>query len=117
MVHLTEQICSTRIIYRPFSAPGHQTPYERARSPLRPIEAPARPCYRAHIFHRQDAPMIPRYSRPQMASIWEPEAKFRIWFEIRSEEHTSELQSLMRISYAVFCLKKKILIKNYINQK
>src|SRR3546814_1583461 len=27
-----------------------------------------------------------------------------------SEEHTSELQSLMRISYAVFCLKKKILI-------
>src|SRR3546814_10626859 len=28
----------------------------------------------------------------------------------RSEEHTSELQSLMRISYAVFCLKKKKLI-------
>src|SRR3546814_5363474 len=27
---------------------------------------------------------------------------------MRSEEHTSELQSLMRISYAVFCLKKKI---------
>src|SRR3546814_3213086 len=30
----------------------------------------------------------------------------------RSEEHTSELQSLMRISYAVFCLKKKIKIKH-----
>src|SRR3546814_3452567 len=28
-------------------------------------------------------------------------------FRLRSEEHTSELQSLMRISYAVFCLKKK----------
>src|SRR3546814_2436055 len=28
-------------------------------------------------------------------------------FAVRSEEHTSELQSLMRISYAVFCLKKK----------
>src|SRR3546814_10740387 len=28
-------------------------------------------------------------------------------FRYRSEEHTSELQSLMRISYAVFCLKKK----------
>src|SRR3546814_7591921 len=27
--------------------------------------------------------------------------------KLRSEEHTSELQSLMRISYAVFCLKKK----------
>src|SRR3546814_1211745 len=30
----------------------------------------------------------------------------------RSEEHTSELQSLMRISYAVFCLKKKIKVIN-----
>src|SRR3546814_3822737 len=39
------------------------------------------------------------------------------WNEIafaRSEEHTSELQSLMRISYAVFCLKKK---KQIINEK
>src|SRR3546814_1935742 len=32
----------------------------------------------------------------------------------RSEEHTSELQSLMRISYAVFCLKKKIVKKQQI---
>src|SRR3546814_12610853 len=31
----------------------------------------------------------------------------RIRAPVRSEEHTSELQSLMRISYAVFCLKKK----------
>src|SRR3546814_5130592 len=33
-------------------------------------------------------------------------------FPARSEEHTSELQSLMRISYAVFCLKKKIITYN-----
>src|SRR3546814_8139996 len=33
-------------------------------------------------------------------------------YRIRSEEHTSELQSLMRISYAVFCLKKKKHTKN-----
>src|SRR3546814_7319086 len=32
--------------------------------------------------------------------------------DTRSEEHTSELQSLMRISYAVFCLKKKISTTN-----
>src|SRR3546814_10008272 len=43
--------------------------------------------------------------------IWEltdanPVVDLRI-FRFRSEEHTSELQSLMRISYAVFCLKKK----------
>src|SRR3546814_10510350 len=42
------------------------------------------------------------------------------WFQpsnIRSEEHTSELQSLMRISYAVFCLKKKKKTKRQNNTK
>src|SRR3546814_5515455 len=34
---------------------------------------------------------------------------------VRSEEHTSELQSLMRISYAAFCLKKKIIKHNCYN--
>ena len=28
--------------------------------------------------------MIPRYSRPEMARLWEPEAKFRIWLEIET---------------------------------
>jgi adenylosuccinate lyase len=32
--------------------------------------------------------MIPRYSRPEMAAIWEPESKFRIWFEI--EAHATD---------------------------
>src|SRR3546814_5311722 len=40
---------------------------------------------------------------PQLIDIDDP-AQFE---PARSEEHTSELQSLMRISYAVFCLKKK----------
>src|SRR3546814_1766348 len=39
--------------------------------------------------------------RSRSASHWTPQRS------LRSEEHTSELQSLMRISYAVFCLKKK----------
>src|SRR3546814_4491687 len=38
-----------------------------------------------------------------------------VFLYIRSEEHTSELQSLMRISYAVFCLKKKNKEYNNIN--
>src|SRR3546814_3641319 len=41
---------------------------------------------------------------------FEPAARGRLFHrphQLRSEEHTSELQSLMRISYAVFCLKKK----------
>jgi adenylosuccinate lyase len=32
--------------------------------------------------------MVPRYSRPAMVAIWEPEAKYRIWFEI--EAHATE---------------------------
>src|SRR3546814_3163107 len=43
-------------------------------------------------------------SRATMATV---ENVPLIWQNHRSEEHTSELQSLMRISYAVFCLKKK----------
>src|SRR3546814_1273466 len=42
--------------------------------------------------------LLPRFIEPQ---------KGQILIDGRSEEHTSELQSLMRISYAVFCLKKK----------
>src|SRR3546814_1859599 len=41
------------------------------------------------------------------------EAQIALVAKARSEEHTSELQSLMRISYSVFCLKKK---KNTDNQ-
>src|SRR3546814_8785408 len=51
----------------------------------------------------------PRRRRRRWSSLTGLMSMFR-----RSEEHTSELQSLMRISYAVFCLKKK---KNYNNQQ
>src|SRR3546814_9216313 len=37
--------------------------------------------------------------------------------QVRSEEHTSELQSLMRISYAVFCLKKKTTTQYHIKKE
>src|SRR3546814_6927389 len=46
-----------------------------------------------------------RYGRPRDRQGEPPRLPRRR--QIRSEEHTSELQSLMRISYAVFCLKKK----------
>src|SRR3546814_2401579 len=45
-------------------------------------------------------------SAPDRAQELTPES-FPLHTHIRSEEHTSELQSLMRTSYAVFCLKKK----------
>src|SRR3546814_6738169 len=43
----------------------------------------------------------------QMCVVGTPRLAPRMAPDTRSEEHTSELQSLMRISYAVFCLKKK----------
>src|SRR3546814_8121233 len=43
---------------------------------------------------------------PVMLARFDRELQFRAHAVVRSEEHTSELQSLMRISYAVFCLKK-----------
>src|SRR3546814_1261224 len=53
----------------------------------------------------------PGWPRPRLPSrttpppwLWRRSARTAC---LRSEEHTSELQSLMRISYAVFCLKKK----------
>src|SRR3546814_4736683 len=46
------------------------------------------------------------FRRPRFGAMIISAVPF-LQFLVRSEEHTSELQSLMRISYAVFCLKKK----------
>src|SRR3546814_4199551 len=46
-------------------------------------------------------------ARGQLETVAERVFRLGDEFGARSEEHTSELQSLMRISYAVFCLKKK----------
>src|SRR3546814_3597589 len=45
--------------------------------------------------------------RAHVADVGEVRQQLAALHHLRSEEHTSELQSLMRISYAVFCLKKK----------
>src|SRR3546814_3744930 len=53
--------------------------------------------------------MIDSSIRTRLNTLAQAMKETIIWLPIltRSEEHTSELQSLMRISYAVFCLKKK----------
>src|SRR3546814_4095399 len=51
---------------------------------------------------------LKRTNETLVLAAWPEALENRIYPAItRSEEHTSELQSLMRISYAVFCLKKK----------
>src|SRR3546814_10518357 len=80
-------------------------------------------CCRTHSVTDDDGRPVRRYElvRPTrierhredlfLETLWEEasaEEFASLWStEVRSEEHTSELQSLMRISYAVFCLKKK----------
>src|SRR3546814_1905826 len=61
------------------------------------------------LFRSERLPPTGRFRLPAGARQGQGAGELRV--VRRSEEHTSELQSLMRISYAVFCLKKKI-IKN-----
>src|SRR3546814_3833688 len=77
----TDTLCPYTTLFRSRPPPGARTP------PREPPSGGRRP---------------PRHRRPCTG-----QRRQRPGLGGRSEEHTSELQSLMRISYAVFCLKKK----------
>src|SRR3546814_2916370 len=64
------------------------------------------------FIHRTGLLMKPVYDRARADRQRVVYAEGEEEVTLRSEEHTSELQSLMRISYAVFCLKKKKLLPN-----
>src|SRR3546814_3157466 len=68
----------------------------RSSHPASPMMSRLRRHAFCWIRDRLNAAPLPRPQRQRHRRNW-----------LRSEEHTSELQSLMRISYAVFCLKKK----------
>src|SRR3546814_4494033 len=59
------------------------------------------------LASREEVDEVADLARREGCLIWEPRDEPYPVGYYRSEEHTSELQSLMRISYAVFCLKKK----------
>src|SRR3546814_9568577 len=59
------------------------------------------------IFGRDPAPEAAAPSAPPVTVIVPGRTAVATVISARSEEHTSELQSLMRISYAVFCFKQK----------
>src|SRR3546814_7144126 len=83
-------------------------PYTTLVRSGRPWESPAKTGAGARHFRklRQASRRLPpRWRRPRGQQAKRTQAPPRP--HRRSEEHTSELQSLMRISYAVFCLKKK----------
>src|SRR3546814_6376984 len=62
-------------------------------------------CWRSH--RRRNFLVFPRAGAELTPVLWPNRKHGAGSCTVRSEEHTSELQSLMRISYAVFCLKKK----------
>src|SRR3546814_2343233 len=70
------------------------------------FRSPAEPAHQLDAVVRRDIALLiaiaPRFAADRPRIIVD-----RLRQRHRSEEHTSELQSLMRISYAVFCLKKK----------
>src|SRR3546814_1285641 len=70
------------------------------------------PCRANQAASRARSIGFPRATFFQLSDISQllhsKDCEFQLFWCKRSEEHTSELQSLMRISYAVFCLKKKI---------
>src|SRR3546814_3320681 len=118
----SSDVCSSDLAARirniPRAAASPETP--AARSPARSFRAIRRKQLQRLgdiVLGHEPAVMPPRdLSRPVQDALevpgdpaaGPPDALGERGFgEMRSEEHTSELQSLMRISYAVFCLKKK----------
>src|SRR3546814_4228765 len=93
----TDTLFPSTTLFR--SRPGVGTP-ARAGAPAAAQHADPQHHQRVPVEdHAGHALPRPRGQRPRQAR--------RLRAAVRSEEHTSELQSLMRISYAVFCLKKK----------
>src|SRR3546814_6664446 len=97
---------------RPPSSTGPDTlfPYSRL---FRAVDEPGAVARRdVHLDRRLEAALVPVAAGHDMGAVADVErvaGGVRAHPDVvaRSEEHTSELQSLMRISYAVFCLKKK----------
>src|SRR3546814_5860625 len=93
-------VCSPRRVTLPPNQPQVVRVGVRVPARLPPGE------YRAHMLFRAVPDVV-----PAVAGEAKP-ASTGVSIALRSEEHTSELQSLMRTSYAVFCLKKKKLTAN-----
>src|SRR3546814_7117543 len=76
------------------------------RTPLTPSAAAMN--FQPESIPAKGSPSLLSSKRTSVTWLSQPDLKPFRRSHMRSEEHTSELQSLMRISYAVFCLKNKI---------
>src|SRR3546814_2788058 len=98
------------------SVPVCVQPYRLALPPSRPLLALSfvrtsrgslNQKYAKGIYRRRRTEITLGPTRSLLSIRYRIRSETSLAMWIRSEEHTSELQSLMRISYAVFCLKKK----------
>src|SRR3546814_4211945 len=94
--------CSTRLSYSPTESARHPGRGERLAGGA-PIPRSRRACKRVGARSSLPAACVEQRVDAGEFLAWRAVARN----SPRSEEHTSELQSLMRISYADFCLKKK----------
>src|SRR3546814_4775137 len=102
----TDLICSSPSPCTTGPRRKNSRPVSRTRSTIASSGSPMRPAP-TNCVDRSSVTECPASSEPN----WCEAANSAISTSARSEEHTSELQSLMRISYAVFCLKKKKIAK------
>src|SRR3546814_7777881 len=96
-----------------FRSDGKQRAGRRILFQLYSAGASDRHCRGDALRRRRVVRSVARYRRADQRHV-RLHGPARRW---RSEEHTSELQSLMRISYAVFCLKKKTTTNESYQQK
>src|SRR3546814_7690365 len=105
----SEAFARRQVAPRPDGQPGQRNPADADAADRHRVQANLR----AHVAQ---LPALHALEREAQADLVLPAdlarrqcaaAVMQAVVELRSEEHTSELQSLMRISYAVFCLKKK----------
>src|SRR3546814_3309212 len=102
----SSDVCSSDLS-EPARLPGRELPLRPGGSPMKTLVAAVFIAFAS--LSAAHAVEVPRgaASDPRVKFVDYEEAQVYRIVGTRSEEHTSELQSLMRISYAVFCLKKK----------
>src|SRR3546814_2000017 len=101
---LRRSLClQSRPWHRPGYAAGARGPDDGADPRLARNRGPRAMSRTAVVLFNLGGPDRPEAVEPFLFNLFFDPAIIRL----RSDEHTSELQSLMRISYAVFCLKKK----------
>src|SRR3546814_10728025 len=104
VIYVVETVIDDWYMYMVFFLMIRRPPRSTRTDTLFPYTTLVRICRGPSEARNRLAPQVSRCALQKASRPGEPPSSP---VSIRSEEHTSELQSLMRISYAVFCLKKK----------